>query len=194
MLRHKNEEVIFRLSNLTLENVPFSSKKVSVRFHRYLANLFATRPADIDETGTVRWPDPAPFQDHLSRSVDFGRFVTRSVDVFVSVHEIQRVNRQEDIADGKLDLAQLASDGSGPVEFPLQSQLLLSPLRFDLEVLVGGVRVDAKSKPVVNREKLPEITPVLLTGIFRFKHTPEQMDEDTNLLISAAKTPKGRRE
>jgi hypothetical protein len=190
-MRHRNEDVVFRLSNLTLENVPFSSKKVSVRFQRYVTDLLSTRPADVDESGHVHWPDPAPFQDHLSRAVDTGRFLTRTVNVFVSVHDSQRGSRQDTMAGGKLDLAQLANDGSGPVAFPLQSELLLSPFRFDAEVLVGNVRAERVQKPAVNREKLPEITPVLLTGTFRFKHSPKEIEADAYLLMAAAKQPKG---
>jgi hypothetical protein len=190
MLRHRgDEDVVFRLSNLRLENVPFSSKKISVRFHRYLANLFTTRPADVDDSGTVHWPDPSPFQDRLSRSVGQGQFLTRSVDVFISIHDPQRGNRLEDIAEGKLDLAQLASDGSGPVEFPLQSQLLSSPLRFDLEALIGNARIESKRNGPPNRGALPELAPVLLPGTFRLKHSPEQVDIDANLLAAAARLP-----
>jgi hypothetical protein len=78
----------------------------------------------------------------------------------VTSHDAQRTTRQESIAVGKLDLVLLAGDESGPVEFPLQSQLLLSPLRFDLEVLIGNTRIESSRKPIINREKLPEIAPV----------------------------------
>jgi hypothetical protein len=185
--RGSRETVEFRFSSITLDNVPFCHKTLSLRIQVRLTT-HETDPTPV-ENFVVRWTKPIQFQRALSRDSS-GKLVPSVVDVEVASYNVTGTNNRQQVANGKIDLAQLTRNRRDTVSIPLQSKLLGSTLRFDCEIKGGDCFIESanEAKPG-EMPRLPAIGPVSRNSWFHFKHNPDQIDADANLLVEAASRP-----
>jgi hypothetical protein len=179
----QNDNVTFRLFNLTLTNVPFCHKTLSLRIRLGLGHSLTTDPTPATNF-LVEWTSVITFQRSISRDTS-GKAIPSIVDIIVLTHSVRGTGRDK-IAYGALDLSQLVKTGKGPGSIPLFSGILESSLKFDVE-MSGGESL-AEPAPDVKAEEyppLPVIRPVLKNGWFGFNHHPDLIEADANLLVQA---------
>jgi hypothetical protein len=179
----QSDNVTFRFFNLTLTNVPFCHKTLSLRIRLGLGHRFTTDPTPVANF-LVEWTAVISFQRSISRDTS-GRAIPTIVDIIILSHSVRGTGRDK-IAYGTLDLAQLVKTGNGRGSVPLLSNILESSVNFDVE-MIGGESF-AEAVPNVKTDEyrpLPVIRPVLKNGWFPFNHNPDLIEADANLLVQA---------
>jgi hypothetical protein len=183
-LKPSVETIDFAFSDIVLDKVPFCYKTFSLRF-RYRITKILTDPTPV-ENFCVRWSKRIQFQRSLTRDIS-GSLLPSVVGVRVFSHAVSGKAQRSEIGSGKIDLAQLATSGSGPVSIPIQSQILESCLQFTVAVTAG----DAPVGPLAEAEPAepPEI-PVIRTfsrhSWFAFKSNPDLIDQEALALAEAS--------
>lgn len=182
----KSENVTFRFFNLTLDNVPFCHKTLSLKMH-FRLNNFPTDPTPVEDF-LVKWTNTIEIKRSISRD-NSGKPVPSIIDITVFTHTVKGSGKDE-IAFGKLDLAQIVRTGKKTMSIPLQSNILESSLRFEIETQ-GGDSFTEVTNDVKNDDmpRLPVIVPILRNSWFNFKHNPDLIEADANILVEAAMKP-----
>ncbi|KAH0795681.1 hypothetical protein GPJ56_000560 [Histomonas meleagridis] len=182
-IKSSAELVTFLFHNIVLDNVPFCHRTLSLKFH-FRLNNFPTDPTPV-ENFLVKWTRVIEMERTISRDSS-GKPTPSIVDVTVYTHSVKGSGKEE-IAHGKLDLAQIVRRGNGSTSIQLQSNILESVLRFDVEIRGGESfkEVSNESKQV-SSTPLPEIHLYTKNSWFNFKHNPDQIEADANILVEAA--------
>lgn len=181
-------QVSFKFSNLKLDNVPFCSKILSLKFQdsRFSKN---TTGSEGVQNFQVKWPQVIEMHKTITRDVS-KKLIPLIIDITVYMHPAKGSGKDE-IAHGKLDLSQLISKGSNQGSVQLQSNILESTLSFDVEM--NGINELVESHTDSKQEEppdFPEIHPVAKNSWFNMKHNPDLIEQDANLLVEAALKPK----
>jgi hypothetical protein len=183
-LKPSIETIDFAFSDILLDKVPFCYKTFSLRF-RYRITKILTDPTPV-ENFCVRWSKRIQFQRSLTRDIS-GSLLPSVVDVRVFTHAVSGKAQRNQIGSAKIDLAQLATGGSGPVAIPIQSSILETSLQFNVAVTAG----DAPVGPLTGTEpaELPDI-PVIRVfarhSWFSFKNNPDLIDQEALALAEAS--------
>ena len=187
VLKANTETVNFRFYNISLDNVPFFHKTLSLKMH-FKLNTFQTDPTRVDSF-TVRWTKVIEFSRQINRD-SMKKAAPSIVEITIYTHSGNKQSRKDEIASGKLDLAQLVRTGKHDISLPLQSNILESNLKFEIE-MSGGDSFLEPSNEVKPQETviLPVIQPIIKNSWFNFKHNPDMIEHDANLLVEAALKP-----
>ena len=177
------ESVIFRFFNITLDNVPFCHKTLSMKFH-YGIKSFGTVPTPVEDF-LVKWTNTIEFNRAISRD-NSGKPMPSIVNVTVSTHTVKGSGKDE-VASGKFDLAQIVRTGKRQISVALESKILESKLQFDVETQGGDSFTEIAGRDAnADLPPLPVIVPVLKNSWFNFKHNPDMIEADANKLVEAA--------
>ncbi|KAK8861182.1 hypothetical protein M9Y10_012877 [Tritrichomonas musculus] len=178
------QQVTFKFSNLRLNNVPFYSKNISLKFQdsRFSKNNTSSEPVNNFQ---VVWTQAIEMHKNITRDSS-NKLIPSIIDITVYMHPPKGGGKDE-IAHGKLDLAQLVVKGNGDGSVELQSIILESSLSFhvDMTGISELVEVHNDAKPD-DLPVFPEIHPVAKNSWFNMKHNPDLIEQDANLLVEAA--------
>lgn len=181
-----NELVTFRFFNITLDNVPFCHKTLSLKLH-YRLTSFPTDPTPVEDF-QVKWTKVIEIQRTISLDSN-QKPVPTYLDVTVYTHS-RKGSGKEEIAHGKMDLLMLVKSGKTSETLPLSSNILESVLHFDVEMIGGEAFVEAPPDTKADDcPPLPEIHPIIKNSWFNFKHNPDLIEADANTLVEAAMKP-----
>lgn len=178
------QQVTFKFSNLSLNNVPFCSKIISLKFQdsRFSKNNTSSEPVNNFQ---VVWPQAIEIHKNITRDAS-KKLIPSIIDITVYMHPAKGSGKDE-IAHGKLDLAQLVVKGNGDGSVQLQSIILESSLSFHVDMVgiseLVEVHTDTKPEELPD---FPEIHPVAKNSWFNMKHNPDLIEQDANLLVEAA--------
>lgn len=177
------EQVTFIFHNIVLDNVPFCHRTLSLKFH-FRLNSFTTLATPVEDF-LVKWTTVIEMERAISRD-SLGKTVPSIVEVTVFTHSVKGSGKEE-IAHGKFDLAQLVKHRNSAHTVQLQSNILESSLRFDVDIRGGEsfAEVTDERRPFVPAP-LPTVTPFARNSWFNFKHNPDQLEADANRLVAAA--------
>lgn len=187
VIKANNKMVNFTFYNFSLDNVPFYHKTLSLKMH-YRLTTFQTDPTRV-ENFVVKWTKVIQFSRQINRDA-LKKPVPSLVDITIYTHSGNKGGGKDEIASGKLDLAQLVRTGKKVMSIPLQSNILESNLSFEIQTSGDDsffeANTDAKPQETI---QLPVIQPIIKNSWFNFKHNPDLIEEDANHLVEAALRP-----
>lgn len=177
------ENVIFKFYNITLDKVPFCHKMLSVRMTCRLSR-YSTEQKAVEEF-LVNWSKAIEIKRMMMHDAT-GKIVPTIIDVNILAHQV-RGSGVDEVAYGKFDLAQILRQAKKSLCVPLQSNILDSNLRFEIETLGGDSFVEvADADEFVDEEPLPVIPVYQTEGWFSFHHNAEAIEADSVMLVKAA--------
>lgn len=178
------EVVTFTFRNITLNNVPFCHKTLSVKIHVSMNNNFQTEPTPVDNF-IVQWTKTIEFTRQMNRDA-LGHLSPLTADVFVYTHTVKGSGKGE-IANGKIDLTHIVRNGMKHIELPLTSIVLESNLCFDVEIKGGASFVEKQQETDIS--KLPQLPNILISSRrswFTFRHNQDSVESDACRLADVA--------
>jgi hypothetical protein len=178
------ETVDFVFSQIFLDKVPFCHKTFSLRM-RFRFAKFLLDPTPV-ENFCVRWSKRIQIQRFVTRDSS-GNLSTAFADFRIDKHAVSGKAQRSQVGVGKIDLGQLAKNGSGRVSIPVQSQILEGCLQFDVAVMAGDAPIAPSSDSgPVEPLQLPVVKPFFKSSWFSFKSTPDLVDQDAQALVEAS--------
>lgn len=178
-----SENVVFKFFNITLDKVPFCHKMLSVRMSCRLSKYSTEQKAA--EEFLVSWSKAIEIKRLMTHDTT-GKIVPTIVDVIILAHAA-RGSGIDEVAYGKFDLAQILRQAKKSLCVPLQSNILDSNLRFEIEMLGGDNFVEVFSPERFDEEEPLPVIPVYQTdGWFSFHHNAEAIEMDSRMLVKAA--------
>lgn len=174
-LKPVTEYVTFTFSHITLDNVPFCHKTLSIKMH-YSMNNFSTDPTPVDNF-VVQWSKVIEFQRPISKDT-LGHLTSSMIDVYIYTHTVKGSGKEQ-IATGKFDLSNLVQTGAKHYDLQLSSSVLESCLHFNIDIK-GGKDFIEKQADLQNQEnvKLPKIIVSSKKGWFTFHHNQDTIESD----------------
>ena len=178
-----SENVVFKFYNITLDKVPFCHKTLSVRMMCRL-NRYSTEQKAAEDF-RVNWSKAIEIKRLMTHDTA-GKIVPTIIDVLVLAHQV-RGSGVDEVAYGKFDLAQILRQAKKHLCVPLQSNILDSNLRFEIETLGGDSFVEvAVQDEFEDEEPLPVIPVYQTEGWFSFHHNVEAIEADSTMLVKVA--------
>ena len=177
------ENVVFRFFNITLDKVPFCHKTLSMKMH-HGTKSYATEPTPVEDF-LVKWTSAIEITRAISRD-SAGKPMPSILNITVYTHTVKGSGKEE-VASGKLDLAQVVRTGKKEMSVALESKILESNLNMEIETQGGDSFTEVSARDASEElPPLPVIVPVLKTSWFNFKHNPDMIEADANRLVEAA--------
>ena len=179
------DNVTFIFSDITLDNVPFCHKTLSIKMH-YSMNNFATEPTPVDNF-VVQWSKVLELSRPITKDA-LGHVTSSFIDVFVYTHTVKGSGKEE-VATGKIDLAQLVRQGVKHFDLPLTSNVLESSLHFNVEIKNGRNFLEKAS--VVEQSQPPVLPKIIVStkkSWFFFHHNQDSIESDAQKLAEIAMT------
>ena len=182
-VKSSSESVTFLFHNIVLDNVPFCHRTLSLKFH-FRLNSFTTLATPV-ENFLVKWTTVIEMERTISHD-SMGKPVPSIVEVTVFTHNVKGRGKEE-IAHGKFDLAQIVRHRNATNTIQLQSNILESSLHFDVDIRGGESFTEVTDElKTFTPTPLPEIISYSKNSWFNFKHNPDQLEADANILVAAA--------
>ncbi|EAY18265.1 hypothetical protein TVAG_253770 [Trichomonas vaginalis G3] len=174
-LKSVTEQITFTFSQLTLDNVPFCHKTLSIKMH-FSMNNFATDPTPVDNF-IVQWSKVIELTRPITKDT-LGHLTSSIIDVYVYTHTVKGSGKEE-IATGKFDLSNLVRTGAKTFDLPLTSSVLESSLHFNVDIK-GGKDFFDKQFDLQNQElaPLPKIIVSSKKSWFVFHHNQDTIESD----------------